>query len=475
MAKDIILCVDLDGTLIATDSIVETIILAIKKKPIILLLLPFWLLNGKTYFKNKISAYALPDVEFLPYNEEVIELIKYEKAKGRKIALVSASVQKIANAVANHLQLFDEVYGSSLDDNLKGEKKRDYLVAKYGEYRYDYIADSVSDIPVWLSANQAYIINPKYYIEKKLKKKINYIPISTSRKNRLSNIFKEIRVYQWLKNLLLFIPLLLAHKIDEPEKWLSLIIAFFSFCFTASFVYLLNDLLDLESDRHHPRKCKRPIASGNLSIGFAILSSPLFLCASFLLSLLFLPFYFTLVLFIYLVLTSLYSLVLKRIYLIDIILLSSLYTIRLIAGAYAVDVPISYWLLAFSMFIFYSIAIVKRYTELIVMLEENKTYIKGRGYSIADMSLLRNIGTTSGFVSVLVFILYVNSEEIRVLYKNPEFLWPVAICILIWISRIWFIAHRGLMHDDPVVFMSKDKISYFIALIILLLIIGASL
>jgi len=475
LAKDIILCVDLDRTLIATDSILEALLLAVKRKPIILLLLPFWFLNGKNYVKHKMTAIAIPDAEFLPYNEEVIEFIKYEKAKGRKIALISASVQKICNSVANHLMLFDEVFGTGLDYDLKGEKKRDFLLAKYGEYKFDYIADSSSDIPVWLYANQSYIVNPRKPIVKKLKNKVQFVTIETSRKNRFYNIFKEIRIYQWLKNLLIFFPLLLAHEITDSDKWISAVIAFLSFSLCASFVYLTNDLLDLESDRHHPRKCNRPIAAGNLSVGSAIVFSPIFLLLSFLLSFLFLPLNFTITLFIYLILTIFYSFLFKRIYLIDIILLASLYTIRLVGGAYAVTVNISYWLLAFSMFIFLSLAIVKRYTELIVMIEDNKTYSKGRGYSISDMSLLSNIGITSGFISVLVFILYVNSEEIRRLYHNPEFLWPVAICILIWIVRMWFIAHRGLMHDDPIVFMSKDKISYVIVFVILLLIIGASI
>jgi 4-hydroxybenzoate polyprenyltransferase len=284
-----------------------------------------------------------------------------------------------------------------------------------------------------------------------------------------------MRVYQWLKNLLIFLPLLLAHEINNSDKWLNALIAFFSFSLSASFVYIINDLLDLESDRHHPRKCNRPIASGNLSPFSALIFAKIFFIGSFLLAILFLPFNFIISLIIYFVLTSLYSFYLKRIYLLDIITLASLYTTRLIAGAYAVEVSLSYWLLAFSMFIFLSIAIVKRYTELIVMLEENKTYAKGRGYSIVDMSLLRNIGTTTGILSVLIFILYVNSQEIIVLYNNPVFLWPVAICILLWILRIWFIAQRGLMHDDPIVFISKDKVSYLIALIILILVIAASI
>jgi 4-hydroxybenzoate polyprenyltransferase len=279
-----------------------------------------------------------------------------------------------------------------------------------------------------------------------------------------------MRIYQWLKNLLLFVPLLLAHRFEDSVAFTQVFAGFFSFGFIASFVYIINDMLDLESDRKHPRKKNRPLASGDLSLKTAFALAPVILIAGIFLSLTLTNHFFTLFLLIYLIITLLYSIIIKSFYILDIIILSLLYTLRLIAGAVSANVYISPWLLEFSIFIFLSLATVKRFTELKTILAQNKTVASGRGYITSDINFLFIIGIVSGFLSALVFTLYIHSEEVVILYKEPIFLWPVSLCFLTWIIRVWFKAHRGEMHDDPVVFTFKDKLSIIIGILIIALI-----
>jgi len=244
----------------------------------------------------------------------------------------------------------------------------------------------------------------------------------------------------------------------------NIIIAFFSFSLIASSVYVTNDLLDLSSDRAHPRKKKRPLASGDLPLVVGLISAPLLLFIGFIIAILFLETQFLTTLLIYYVITTLYSFKLKKLVILDIMTLASLYTIRIIAGGAAVNVEISPWLLAFSMFFFLSLALVKRYTELLVMINENKTKASGRGYEIGDTDLVRGLGTASAYMSVLVFALYANSDQIQTLYTEPYYFWGIAVLLMYWITRIWFLAHRGKMTDDPIVFTVKDPTSWLIGL-----------
>lgn len=471
--NNIPLCVDLDGTLIATDTLLESVIIAVKKNPLLFVLLPFWLLRGKLFFKNQVNKHARVNAALLPYRAEVLEYIRSAKATGTPVYLATATVSDIAEDVANHLDIFDGVFCSSIDNNLRSQAKRDMLVNALGEKGYDYIGDSDADIKVWNSARHTLIVGNKDF-SKQLDSTAVVSKIFNTKNNNVKLIFKQIRVHQWVKNVLLFLPLLMAHKFAINETLQSTVLAFIAMSFIASFVYVLNDLLDIESDRQHPRKCFRPIASGSLSIKVAFAIVPLLFIFGLAITLL-LPFKCQMTLLLYFIITTAYSFKLKSIYIVDIIILSSLYTLRLIVGAFASDVYISPWLLEFSIFIFLSLATVKRYTELKLMKDNNRTETKGRGYIVSDLSLLRSIGPASGYISVLILTLYLNSKEVVQLYNRPEFLWPVSICVLFWITRVWFMAHRGKMYDDPIVFTAKDKISYLIALIIVLLAVGATL
>ena len=471
--NNIPLCVDLDGTLIASDTLLESVLIAIKVKPLILLLLPFWVLGGKYYFKNKIKEIALPDPAALPYRQDFLEYLRQEKEKGRDIVLATATVSEIADSVASHLGIFTKTLGSGNGTNLRSSNKLAALEKEFGKKGFDYAGDSSADLKVWAGSRKAVIVGASKSVTAKARKTAEIDKEFKYPKNTFKLLIKQIRVYQWVKNILLFLPLLMAHHISDTGTDLKAIYAFLAFSFTASFVYVTNDLFDLESDRHHPRKRFRPVASGDLSIKTALVITPVLLLAGFGISFALLPMNFTIMLFSYFILTTAYSVKIKRVYIMDMVVLAGLYTMRLIAGALAVDVSMSYWLLAFSMFFFLNLAVAKRYTELRVMIENNKTKSKGRGYIIEDVDILRSIGPSFGYLSVLVFILYVNSAEIKVLYDRPEMLWPVAICVLYWITRIWFLAHRGKMTDDPIVFTVKDPVSYILGFIVLILAIGA--
>lgn len=470
--NNIPLCVDLDGTLIASDTLLESMMSALKAKPIIFFLMPFWILMGKSFFKNKIKEISLPNPKTLPYRKDFIDYLKSEKDKGRDIVLATATVQEIADSVSDHLGIFTKTMGSSGDHNLRAKNKLQALEEEFGPKGFDYAGDAPADYPVWQGARKAIVVGASQKVLNKAKQIADVDKIFEYKNSKLKLIIKQIRVYQWVKNILIFLPLLMAHIID-PSHITKAIYAFFAFSFTASFVYVLNDLMDLESDRMHPRKKFRPLASGAFSIKTALVMTPLLLIIGLGISIFLLPWQFTAALLCYFVLTTAYSFILKRIYIMDMIVLASLYTLRLIAGALAVDVPLSPWLLEFSMFIFLSLAVLKRYTELRIMIENNKKKSKGRGYIVEDFDILRSIGPALGYISVLVLVLYVNSDDISRLYKYSKLLWPVSICLLFWITRIWFLAHRGRMTDDPIVFTGKDPVSYVLGIIVVILAIGA--
>lgn len=290
--------------------------------------------------------------------------------------------------------------------------------------------------------------------------------------NRLRLIVRALRLHQWAKNFLIFIPMIMAHRFSETWVVQSTLLAFASFGLLASATYLINDLFDLQADRAHPRKARRPFASGDLSPrwGFFLIPVLLLLC---LLCAWPLPITFLWVLLFYLVSTLAYSSYVKHIPLVDVLVLAGLYSVRILAGSKATDTPISPWLLAFSMFLFLSLAFMKRVSELIALRQKNQASIEDRGYQSIDLQQLESFGAASGYLSVLVLALYINSMEVSTLYKQPIVLWLISPALLYWISRVWLFTHRGQMHDDPIVFAIKDKASYILALVVLLVLMAA--
>ncbi|MGE5478862.1 MAG: UbiA family prenyltransferase [Chloroflexota bacterium] len=471
--KNIPLCVDLDGTLVATDTLHEAVLLLIKKDPFSLFRLPFWVLKGRAYFKHKVASLVIPSVENLPYRYDFVEFLREQKDEGREIYLTTASNERVAKKIADHFPLFTGFIGSNESENYYGIDKRNMLVSKFGEKGFDYCGDSYSDVAVWHSARKGILVNAPKALHSAAGAVCEIERSFSYPKSRLKLTIKQIRVYQWMKNVLIFLPMLLAHKLNA-ELLTNCVAAFFSFSFAASSIYVLNDLTDLNADRIHPRKRARPFASGALPLAWGALLIPILLVLSLTIAVAFLNVNFFVCLIVYLVTTTLYSFKLKRIHLLDIIILSTLYTLRLISGAVATAVALSPWLIAFSVFVFLSLAIVKRYTELTALQRENKEKPKGRDYYVEDINLLLSFGASSGLLAVLIFILYVNNPETLLLYKNPVFLYGMSPLMLYWIMRIWFMAHRGQMTDDPVVFTAKDPASWTVGVLILALAMLAS-
>lgn len=407
------LCVDLDGTLIATDSLWESILVLLRQNFWLSFLLPIWLLKGKAYFKHQIAQHCTLDVATLPYNEQVLDFLKL--AKDRKLVLATAANQKIAQAVADHLQIFAEVMASDEQINLIGVTKRDALQKKFGTYSY--IGDSSADIPILQAAQEAYLVSPSSSLLKQCPAK----KVFTAPKPTLKTWLKALRPHQWVKNVLIFLPLMLAHQILDTAKLTDTMLAFLAFSLMASAGYVLNDLLDLAADRMHPSKSKRPFASGKLPIQYGLPIFVVLVTVGFFISLYWLALEFTSMLALYLLITMSYSFYLKKKLVVDVIVLAGLYTHRILAGGLAASVEVSSWLLAFSMFMFMSLALLKRYVELRHL--TNKKKVRNRGYEIGDINMIASMGPTSGYLAILVFSLYISSDKVTTLYSSPFILW----------------------------------------------------
>lgn len=450
-----VLVVDLDGTLIKTDLLVETALTLVKRSPWSLPLMVVWLTKGKAYLKEKIAERVEIDTPVLPYNEAFLAFLRSERAAGRSLWLATASHRKFAEQIASHLGIFDRVLATDNGRNLSGQTKLDALLSDLGAGEYVYAGNALSDLQVWPKATGAVVVNPERGVEKAAAAVCTVEKVFPRERLALSTYLRAIRVYQWLKNLLIFIPLLLAHRASELPLLLNCFIGFFAFSLTASSAYVLNDLLDVTADRYHPRKRTRPFASGALPLSTGVWLALLLLAGAVVLSSL-LPWQFAFVLAAYYAGTLAYSFKLKHHAMVDVMTLAGLYTLRVVAGVVAISVAWSFWLLAFSIFIFLSLALIKRYSELKVMQREGKQHAPGRGYEVADLTILCSAGIASGYIAALVLALYVNSPDVWRLYRAPEAIWALCCLLLYWVSRMWMITHRGDMHDDPILFALKD-------------------
>jgi len=474
MSSSKVIAVDMDGTLMLTDTLHESVIALIRNNPLFIFVIPFWLVKGITFLKLKVAQNIELDVKNLPYNVPLIDWLKKEKANGKKIVLCTAANERIAHAVSKHLLLFDDIISSNANTNLIGVNKRKALQDRFGYKGFDYAGNSIADMEVWASSSKAIVVNASSAVQTKASKMTTVSQTFPSASIEPSDWISALRVYQWIKNLLLFIPLLASHQIGNFQSLSMLVLAFISFSLCASSVYILNDLLDLESDRQHPRKKYRPFSSAKISILLGLAIVPFLIIASFILGLM-IGQEFLIVLTIYFILTGAYSLILKRIVLIDCLTLAILYTSRIIAGAAVISVSLSFWLLAFSIFIFLSLAFVKRYTELMAQVKIGNDHAHGRGYKVSDSLIVQILGTSAGYLSVLVMALYIQSEDMMNLYAQPTAIWFAIPLLLFWISWVWLKATRGLMHDDPIVFAIKDKASIFVAVLTTLVFIYAAI
>jgi 4-hydroxybenzoate polyprenyltransferase len=453
------LCVDLDGTLVATDTLLESLLELLKTAPWKLFaLLAAWM-GGRPKLKRFMVQNAPVDPVTLPYREEVLDEIRRAREDGRRVVLVTASDQGTADAIASHVQLFDEAIGSDGENNLKASRKAEYLVSRFGVGGFQYIGDSPADLPVWKAANEAIMVWPSPSTRRAAERSVPKVNVLSERPSKWKAMVKALRPHQWAKNALLFVPLYFSHEYTDPSLVLTAVMAFVSFSFCASSIYVLNDLVDLPSDRQHRSKRNRPLAAGTLSIPGGLALSAASLTLAITLAATLVNPRFVLVLLGYVVLTTAYTFVLKQKMIVDVLTLASLFTYRVFAGAVAVDVSLSPWLLAFSIFFFTSLAFVKRYAELIQIKGDPTQSLKGRNYVPADIPIIASAGPAAGLLAVLVFALYINSPTMVMYYPRPEALWGICLILVYWIMRIWFLAARDQMHDDPVLFAVKDKIS----------------
>jgi 4-hydroxybenzoate polyprenyltransferase/phosphoserine phosphatase len=455
------LAVDLDGTLIAGDLLWEGLFLLIRKNPLFLFLVPFWAARGPAALKQAIAARVDIDPASLPYRDTVLSRLRDERAAGRKIILATGTPRKFADAIAAHLGLFDAVMATDGLHNLTACRKRAALVETYGDGGFDYAGNSRHDLKVFDAAREAIVVAPDRHAARWQaahgSEKID------AQKPSLKTILKMLRVHQWLKNSLIAVPMVLSHEYFNVPMVLACALAFVSFSTAASAIYIVNDFFDLALDRQHPTKRNRPFASGVLSMPFGMASVAVLLGISFATAA-FLPPLFMAVLATYLVATTAYSLSVKRMLLLDVLMLAFLYTMRLLAGAAATGVNVSFWLLAFSTFFFLSLALVKRFVELRASDLVQGERIAGRGYRAEDQDVIAQAGMASAFSSALVLALYIDSAAVRELYPHPWMVWPLAPIVLYLTMRVWILARRDEMHDDPVVFIIRDWRSQLVAL-----------
>ena len=451
--KNVPLAVDLDGTLVSTDLLWEGIFLLLKKNILFLFMLPVWLFSGKAYFKRQVAERVMLDASRLPYRTDFLEFLRREHASGRTLVLATAAAEPMARAVAAEVGIFNAIYSTSGTTNLSAERKAALLVEHYGRQGFDYAGNDRDDLPVFDVARRAIVVAPDRAAAQFQQR--TGCEIFSDEKPALRTYLRMLRVHQWLKNLLVFVPAILAHDVMKPDVFIASCLAFVAFSATASAIYIVNDIADLPLDRRHARKNQRPFARGQISIPFGLsIAALLLLLATFICF--FLPPAFTLAIVAYLVFTTAYTFALKRMLLGDVICLAGLYSLRLLGGAAASYIPPSFWLMAFAMFFFLSLALVKRYVELQGATMTEKDRIAGRGYRPEDRDIVGQCGVAAAFTAALVLALYINSDAVKTLYTYPWLIWPRGPIVLYINVRVWILAHRGDMDDDPVLFIARD-------------------
>ena len=466
------LCVDLDGTLVKSATLVDSLLLLARNHPRLLLHLPGALLHGKAAFKAFVTSHVELDVLHLPYNRKLLHFLQHEHARGRELYLATGADMRLAERVANHLGIFNGVLGSDGATNLTGHKKLAILHGRFGQDGFAYIGNSTADLPLLSDASERMLANPTAALRSSIRKRgIAPSHVFEERAHPFRSLVKALRLHQWAKNLLILLPPLLAHDRSLPVLG-SALLAFLCFCSTASATYLVNDLLDIDSDRRNSRKRARPFASGDLAPATGLIASAVLLGLGLALARA-LPIDFLYWLVLYIATTLAYSLYLKRIALLDVLVLSGLYTLRLLAGGAATNTPISHWLAGFAIFLFFSLAIVKRFAELEHIRLAGKHLQNGRGYLMSDIEQMRAFGTASAFAAVVVFANYISSQDVIKLYHHPRYLWLIVPFMILWTSRVWLLASRGELNEDPVAFALTDLPSLLMGAVVAVIVVLA--
>ena len=460
--KAIPLCVDLDGTLLRSDMLLESLLAMIKERPTSALQVPLWIVKGKAYLKSQVASRVDFTSCHLPFNEDVMQYVR-EQRTTRQTVLVTGTHQSLADAVGNQLDIFDEVIGSSSEVNLTSHRKRELLQSRFGVKGFDYIGNDDDDLDVWPAARQAMVVStPSGPITRYTQK---FDRVFKVRASSVSDYLSLLRVHQWSKNAVIAVPYFLDHRFNDAAAFLAVLLAFIAMSLLASATYIFNDMLDLQADRQNATKCKRALASGAVPIVRGVQTIALLVFLLLLITLL-LPPAFNTVLLVYLITTLTYSLWLKKKAMLDVITIAALHTLRVVAGILVIQADWSFWLLGFSMFFFFSLASAKRVAELINLQQTGRQSTIGRDYQIADIPVMLASGVSTGFISIMIVALYINSEKVQTMYTNPMILWLLCPVLMYWIGRIWIFTARGQMHEDPIVFAMKDRGSVFAALVL---------
>jgi 4-hydroxybenzoate polyprenyltransferase len=476
-AQDAVICVDLDGTLVKSDTLVDSVLALARQHPWQLLRIPGWIAQGRAAFKHHVTLAVTLDVEHLPYNRPLVEWLRMQHGAGRRLYLATAADRVLAERVAAHVGIFDGVLASDGVTNLKGGNKLAAFRERFGE-DFCYIGNALPDVTLLAACRTPMVANPFPALRVAMRK-AGTVPVEIfeDRPPVLKSWLRAVRLHQWAKNTLIFVPLLLAHAWKLGAVCAALI-AFLSFGLCASATYIINDLLDIETDRRHPRKRNRPFAAGDLSAIAGVVAVVVLLAMAFSLAValphivadipgalpMARPYKFLFWLGLYTVTTLTYSASLKRKLLLDVFVLSGLYTLRILAGSAATGVAITAWLAGFSVFFFLSLAFVKRFGELEALRERGTEVSNGRGYLVGDLEQLRAFGTGSACASVVLVALYINDPKNN-LYHHSIRLWLVVPVLLLWLFQVWMLASRGEMHDDPVVFAITDRRSLLLGVL----------
>jgi 4-hydroxybenzoate polyprenyltransferase len=375
------------------------------------------------------------------------------------------------------LGLFDGILASDGVRNLKGAAKLAAIQAycrEHGYAEFDYLGDSRADLPIWREARGACLVAPSHRLLRKVHEFARPAAILGARESATRSALAALRPQQWIKNILVFVPLVTSHNVFHFPLAMAAAIAFACFCLCASAVYVLNDLADISADRRHPTKRKRPFASGALPVSWGLPLASGLLIVGFAVAALTLSAAFSAALAVYFATTCAYSFFAKRVVMLDVLTLAGLYTVRILAGGMATGIVVSEWLMALSMFVFVSLAFAKRYAELERLFRANEVAASGRGYRVADIGLIESMGPASGYIAVLVLALYVNGEQMKTLYPNPWPIWLICPALMYWISRVWIKAKRGELSEDPIVFALRDRVSLYLGVIVAGMLVAAS-
>lgn len=457
------LLVRLEDGLISTDPAWEAFFLMLGRNPLLLFVLPLWLKDGAGRLGSELLTRFPPEARWLPYHQPLLSYLRDQKLAGRRLVLATALPVMFGRQVAEHLGLFDGIVSLDAAAALSGAGSADQAPADDLPAAFVYVGRTVDD-PIVDTAVGIVQVGSEKSGRPDDSKTVVVEETIVLKSAGWRTYAKAARVHQWLKNLLIFVPLITAHQVGDSGLFLRALCAFFSFSFSASAIYLLNDLIDLPADRKHRNKCSRPLASGRLSIKRAALAIPLLIVAACIIGLYPGP-RFLFVIAVYIALTTLYSCWLKKLVVVDVVVLALLYTMRLLAGGAAVSIMPSFWLLSFAMFIFFSLALMKRSADLVLGRSNGQDLMEGRGYMAGDAAIVQMSGVASGYMSVLVLALYINSEDVRLLYTHPELIWLLCPLLFYWISRVWLITSRGKMTEDPVLFTIRDRASQVVAVI----------